>query len=108
LWRDFLLIACPTLKLLSLIPLLILFGCKTADSKLPKPKSLVVKPIPKSNHILIQPLNDIGDGSISFLKSRIAAIYKAEVTILEPRQLPANAYYAPGKRYSADTLLVFL
>ena len=104
----FLLKAYPALKPYFLITFVIILSCKTPDSKLPPPKAVVTNPLPKKNTILLQPLNDISDGSILFLKNRIAAIYNAEVTVLQPRLLPANAHYALGKRYTADTLLVFL
>lgn len=106
--RDFFINSILTLKPYFLISFLILLGCTTPDSKLPPPKTAVIKPLPAKNKILIQPLNDISDSAISYLKKRITEIYKAEVAVLKTRPLPANAYYAPRKRYTADTILVFL
>ncbi|MES2772873.1 MAG: matrixin family metalloprotease [Bacteroidota bacterium] len=94
----------------NLIPVLFfLIGCNTPEIKVPRPKTIVSIPADgRKIQILIQPLNDISTAAISFLKNHIADSFKAVITVLPARELPANAYFAPGKRYKADSLLVFL
>jgi len=58
--------------------------------------------------ILIQPLDEVNDESIRLIQHAIADSFSVMVTILPKQKIPANAWYAPRKRFWADSILVWL
>jgi archaemetzincin len=59
--------------------------------------------------LYIQPLGrELPDADVSLVLTALRELYGLEVRMLARCDLPAAAYYAPGKRYRADVLLDFL
>jgi len=92
-----------------LIWIIAIASCHTPNNHQQHTKTNGAKPINAQNIIIhIQPLDDISEAAVSYLKSELAVIYKADIDVLPFQKLPVNAWYSQGKRYVADTLLVFL
>jgi len=58
--------------------------------------------------ILIQPLDDVDEESISYIQHALADSLSVTVTMLPAQKMPATAWYSPRKRFWADSLLVWL
>lgn len=86
-----------------------LVSCHTRQSKPQPAKQISPKPgTARKIKVLIQPLGGIRGSSINFLKANITDWYVAGIEVLPLKPLPEAAWYAPRKRYKADTLLAFL
>jgi archaemetzincin len=59
-------------------------------------------------HVYIQPLGPMEKKYLDKAVEGIITLFVAEITILDSRPLPQEAYYKPNKRYRADKLLDFL
>ncbi|MBK1897606.1 matrixin family metalloprotease [Chryseobacterium sp. YIM B02567] len=57
--------------------------------------------------ILVQPFNDLKPESVKFVTSEIKKVYP-NVKVLNPIDLPENAYYNERKRYKADSIIKVL
>lgn len=84
--------------LLSLLSLII-FSCSDKSQKLLGENKEMV--------ILVQPFNDLQPESVRFVTNEIKKIYP-NVKLLDPIDLPKNAYYKERKRYKADSIIKFL
>jgi archaemetzincin len=69
-------------------------------------------PIQNAEVLYIQPLGVEQSAGfqedMEFVKKAIAAFYALEVRLLQKRELPKEAWYAPRKRYRAERLLDYL
>lgn len=57
--------------------------------------------------ILVQPFKDLNPESVKFVTNEIKKIYP-KIKVLEPIDLPKNAYYNERRRYKADSIIKFL
>ncbi|WP_261511219.1 matrixin family metalloprotease [Chryseobacterium paludis] len=57
--------------------------------------------------ILVQPFKDLNPESVKFVTNEIKKIYP-KIKVLEPLDLPKNAYYNDRRRYKADSIIKFL
>lgn len=57
--------------------------------------------------ILVQPFKDLKPESVKFITTEIKKVYP-NVKVLDPIDLPKNAYYNERKRYKADSIIKFL
>ncbi|MEO7310784.1 MAG: matrixin family metalloprotease [Chitinophagaceae bacterium] len=83
-------------------------GCGSHNIKKESPAATIAAKKHSNRKILIQPLDDIGENVIAFLDSNIARYYKATISVLPARRIPASAWYAPRHRFRADKILAFL
>lgn len=58
--------------------------------------------------IVLQPLGKVDARIIQTAREGILSLYRVKVLVLEPADLPPEAYYSPNKRYRAEKLLSFL
>jgi archaemetzincin len=58
--------------------------------------------------VTLLPLNDIDTASLQVVKKGIQDSLGVTVHLLAARQMPANAWYAPRKRYWADSVLAWM
>jgi archaemetzincin len=110
---------CPILKLKILKSLsglkilLITFYCAVvlvlmaACRQAPKLHSASGPEKPAAFTVAILPYKNFDTALIPFIEQEVAAFYNCSTRVLPPAALPANAFYAPGQRYKADTLLQF-
>ena len=57
--------------------------------------------------ILVQPFKDLKPESVKFVTDEVKKVYP-NLKILDPMDLPKNAYYTERKRYKADSIIKFL
>jgi archaemetzincin len=58
--------------------------------------------------IVLQPLDNFSDQKARLIRSGLLKMYDVDITIAQSMPLPANTYYKPTNRYSADSLIGFL
>lgn len=58
--------------------------------------------------VLIQPYEEFIPDAVAFVAAGIRDTFGLAVKVLPEARLPASAWYAPSKRYKADTILQYL
>lgn len=58
--------------------------------------------------VCIQPFNGVSMLHVREVKQALEQYYKMDIDVLEPIELPQQAYYEPRNRYRADSLIRFL
>lgn len=53
----------------------------------------------------LQPFGDVSDETIAIVRDALATTYGVELRTGDRRELPADSFYTPRKRYRAQTLL---
>ncbi|WP_294287938.1 matrixin family metalloprotease [uncultured Chryseobacterium sp.] len=79
--------------------LIFLFSCSEKQQETGKDEKAVT--------ILVQPFKDMAPDRSAAIVKELRKVYP-NVQLLEPADLPANAYYKPRNRYRADSLISFL
>lgn len=79
--------------------LIILFSCSDKPQRSVKETGGLI--------ILVQPFKDLKPESVKFITTEIKKVYP-NVKVLDPIDLPKNAYYNERKRYKADSIIKFL
>lgn len=85
--------------------LLVFYACKPAPESKKEHTGLVHFPF---HSILIQPLNDADTSSIAFIQKALADSFSVPVKVLPALTIPNSAWYAPRKRYWADSVLTWM
>jgi len=76
----------------------VIFSCVEKQQKINEEKAIT---------ILVQPFKDIKPENVEFVVNEVKKVYPY-VKILEPIDLPQNAYYKERNRYRADSIIKFL
>lgn len=63
---------------------------------------------PRKTQVAIQPLGQFPDDVLKEVQAGIDSMYDIESTVLQPIDLPKQAYYSPRNRYRADSLIRYL
>ena len=84
------------------------FGVLAACSQPTSPK--VEAPINKHSigAVFIQPMDDVDTVTISYLQQHLADSFHKPVLVMPFRKMPQSAWFAPRKRFWADSLLQWL
>lgn len=83
----------------------LLQGCDTQTNPSPSTISKQVTPVQKQIRLL--PYQGFDTTLLPDLQQAITKFYPCRISILPTQPLPSFAYYAPRKRYRADSLLVY-
>ncbi len=65
-------------------------------------------PRPAKTTVMLQPFANFAARETEQVRAALLKIYRVDIVIAKSVNLPANAYYNPQKRYSADALISFL
>lgn len=88
-----------------ILRMMLLQGCNTQPNTGPSTVSKQVTPVQKQIHLL--PYQGFDTTLLPALQQAVVKFYHCHISILPSRPLPSFAYYAPRKRYRADSLLAF-
>jgi archaemetzincin len=64
--------------------------------------------IPYLEKVLLQPLGKVPENHIKLVSEALISYYNFDLEVAEAIELPKMAWYAPRKRYRADSLLRYL
>ncbi len=95
-----------------LIQILLFSGCENEPKTVPVPKlrqyKKIIRKMPVTDKVIdVVPFEGIHDTHIQDLSRRLKPIF-SRIEVKAAAGLPVTAWYAPRKRYKADTLLHYL
>jgi archaemetzincin len=84
---------------------LLVLACRSQPSV---PNKKVPNGKPGIAAVLIQPLDDVDAATIAYLQKQLSDSFHKPIVVLPFRSMPRGAWYAPRKRFWADSLLQWL